>query len=166
MAQAGGSKRHFPNGFRTIGGWNVPATIPSTFPDASKLWPTQWISYTTYAVPKIAPYFWVGPKYAITPQLDVTAPFITSSDQLQHHPCKGTLFTTVAPNGNKIAVGRINSGGCAGTEDFFSALIDYRPYKRVDLYAGLMVSNVYGGLASGFPATQDISPTAGIRIKF
>ena len=35
----------FPNGFRTIGGWNVPATIPSTFPDASKLWPTQWISY-------------------------------------------------------------------------------------------------------------------------
>ena len=81
-------------------------------------------------------------------------------------PCAGTLFTTVAPNGNKIAVGRVNSGSCAGTEDFFSALIDYRPYKRVDLYAGLMVSNVYGGLASGFPATQDISPTAGIRIKF
>jgi len=29
-----------------------------------------------------------------------------------------------------------------------------------------MVSNVYAGLANGFPATQDISPTAGIRIKF
>ena len=27
----------FPNGFRTIGGWNVPATIPSTFPDASEI---------------------------------------------------------------------------------------------------------------------------------
>ena len=30
----------------------------------------------------------------------------------------------------------------------------------------MMVSNVYGGLENGYPATQDISPTAGIRIKF
>ena len=29
-----------------------------------------------------------------------------------------------------------------------------------------MVSNVYGGIASGFPASQDIKPTAGLRIKF
>ena len=70
------------------------------------------------------------------------------------------------PNGNKLTVARFSSGSCAGSEDFFSALIDYRPFKRVDLYAGLMVSNVYGGLASGYPATQDITPTAGIRIKF
>jgi hypothetical protein len=72
----------------------------------------------------------------------------------------------VAPTGQKISVGRINSGNCAGSEDFYSALIDYRPFKRLDVYAGLMVSNVYGGLASGFPATQDISPTAGIRVRF
>jgi hypothetical protein len=72
----------------------------------------------------------------------------------------------VGSNGNKITVARSNSGSCAGTEDFFSALIDYRPLKRVDLYAGLMISNVYAGLANGFPATQNISPTAGIRIKF
>jgi predicted porin len=157
----------FPDGFRTIGGWNVPGTIPSTFPGASKFFPTQWISYTTYAIPRIAPYWWIGAKYAVTPQLDVTGAFYYL-DQTNYSPtaCAGTLFTTVAPNGNKIAVGRINSGSCAGSEDFFSALIDYRPVKRVDLYAGLLVSNVYGGLASGFPATQDISPTAGIRIKF
>src|SRR5271166_1165695 len=161
------SSGSFPNGFRTIGGWNVPATIPSTVPGASKNWPTQWISSTTYAVPRIAPYFWLGAKYAVTPQLDVTGAFYYL-DQTDYSTtaCAGTLFTTVAPNGNKIAVGRINSGSCAGSETFFSALIDYRPVKRVDLYAGLMVSNVYGGLASGFPATQDISPTAGIRIKF
>jgi hypothetical protein len=108
-----------------------------------------------------------GSRTAIEAQLDVTGAFYYL-DQTDYSttPCKGALFTTVAPNGNKIAVGRINSSSCAGSEDFFSALIDYRPYKRVDLYAGLMVSNVYGGLANGFPATQDISPTAGIRIKF
>ena len=50
--------------------------------------------------------------------------------------------------------------------DFISFLIDYRPVKRVDLYAGVMVSNVYGGLANGYQVTQTITPTAGIRIKF
>ena len=36
----------------------------------------------------------------------------------------------------------------------------------MDVYAGVMVSNVYGGLANGYFATQTINPTAGIRIKF
>ena len=101
------------------------------------------------------------------PQLDVTGAFyyLQQSDY-NTTACTGTLFTTVMPNGNKLSVGRSSSGSCAGSEDFYSALIDYRPVKRVDLYAGLMISNVYGGLANGFPATQDISPTAGIRIKF
>jgi hypothetical protein len=31
--------------------------------------------------------------------------------------------------------------------DAISVLIDYRPVKRVDLYAGMMISNVCGGLA-------------------
>jgi len=157
----------YPDGFRTIGGWNVPATIASTIPGASKLFPTQWISYTTYAIPRIAPYFWVGAKYAITPQLDVAGAFYyLQQTDYNTTPCTGALTTFVQPNGNKITVARSSNGACAGSEDFFSALIDYRPFKRVDLYAGLMVSNVYGGLANGFPATQDISPTAGIRIRF
>jgi predicted porin len=157
----------FPNGFRTIGGWNVPGTIPSTFPHASTLWPTQWISYTTYAIPRIAPYFWVGAKYAVTPQIDVAGAFYyLQQTDYSTTACAGAVTTFVQPNGNKITVARANSGSCAGSQDAFSALIDYRPFKRVDLYAGLMVSNVYGGLANGYPATQDISPTAGVRVKF
>ena len=45
-------------------------------------------------------------------------------------------------------------------------MIDYRPVKRVDLYAGVMISNVYAGLANGFQQVQNIAPTAGLRIKF
>jgi hypothetical protein len=45
-------------------------------------------------------------------------------------------------------------------------MIIYKPVKRIDLYAGIMVSNVYGGLASGFFKTQDIDPTVGIRVRF
>ena len=167
LKQEDPSAGSFPNGFRTIGGFNVPATIPAATPALAKLFPTAWITTTNFAIPRIAPYFWLGAKYALTPQLDVTGAFYyLDQTNFNTTACAGTLFTTVAPNGNKIAVGRINSGNCAGSETFYSALIDYRPVKRVDLYAGLMVSNVYGGLASGFPATQDISPTAGIRIRF
>jgi predicted porin len=158
---------NFPDGFRTIGGFNVPGTIPALTPAIAKLFPTQWVSTTNFIIPRIAPYWWLGAKYAITPQLDVTGAFYyLDQTNFSTTACVGTLFTTVAPTGQKISVGRINSGNCAGSEDFYSALIDYRPFKRVDLYAGIMVSNVYGGLASGFPATQDISPTAGIRVRF
>ena len=45
--------------------------IPSTFPGASKFWPTQWTSSTTYTIPRIASFFFVGAKNAITPQLVV-----------------------------------------------------------------------------------------------
>ncbi len=163
----GDTSDRYPDGFRTIGGWNVPATVPSTFPGASKFWPTQWISYTTYAVPRIAPYFWLGAKYAINPQLDVTGAFyyLQQSDY-NTAACTGVLAAFVQPNGNKLTVARSSSGSCAGTEDFFSVLVDYRPVKRVDLYAGLFVANLYGGLESGYPATQNISPTVGLRIKF
>ena len=80
--------------------------------------------------------------------------------------CVGALTTLVNPDGSKFSFARSSSNKCAGTEDAISVLIDYRPVKRVDLYAGLMISNVYGGLASGFQAQQNIAPTAGLRVRF
>jgi len=159
----------FPNGFQTSGGWNVPATIPSTFPDAKKLWLTQWISYTTYAEPRIAPFWFFGAKYAVTSQLDVAAAFYYLSQTDYNSsttPCANANTTFIEPNGQKFTVSRSNNSACAGSEDFISFLIDYRPVKRVDLYAGVMISNVYGGLANGFQVSQTINPTAGLRIKF
>jgi predicted porin len=157
------------NGFTTIGGWNVPATIPSTFPDAKKLWPTAWTTFNAYNIQRSAPYVWIGGKYAITSQLDVVGAFYFLQQNNYNSsttPCANANTTFVEPNGYKFTVTRLNSSSCAGSEDFISFLIDYRPVKRVDLYAGVMISNVYGGLASGFQETQNIAPTAGLRIKF
>ena len=113
------------------------------------------------------PYFWVGAKYAITPQLDVTgAYYYLQQSDFSPAACVGANTTFVEPNGGKFTVSRINSNRCAGTEDAISVLIDYRPVKRVDLYAGMMISNVYGGLANGFQAQQNIAPTAGLRVRF
>ena len=68
---------------------------------------------------------------------------------------------------------------------WISFLLDWKPVKRVDIYAGVLVSNVYGGLANGFfststafipgttttvsvntARTQNYDPTVGIRIRF
>ena len=159
----------FPDGFKTIGGYSVPGTIPSTFPGAAKFWPTQWITYNNYLINRIANVFFIGAKYAITPQIDVAGAFYyleQNNFNSSTTPCAAANTTFVQPNGNRLVVSRLNSGNCAGSQDAVSFLIDYRPVKRVDLYAGVMISNVYAGLANGFQATQNIAPTAGLRVKF
>ena len=159
----------FPNGFETLGGYSVPGTIPSSFPGAAKNFPTQWISYTTYLHNRFVNVFFLGAKYSINSQLDATAAFYYL-DQNNYNssatPCATANTTFVQPNGRSLVVSRVNSSACAGSQDAISFLLDYRPVKRVDLYAGLMISNVYGGLANGFQATQNIAPTAGLRVKF
>ena len=157
----------FLNGFETIGGWSVPATFPASVKLPAFITREAWTNFTNYDVPRIAPYFWIGAKYAITPTLDVTgAYYYLQQSNFNTAACTGVLSTFTEPNGNKFSLATASSSKCAGTEDAFSALIDWRPVKRVDLYAGIMVSNVYGGLANGFQATQNIAPTAGLRIKF
>jgi predicted porin len=158
----------FQNGFETAGGYNVPATIPANLPGA-KAFPTQWVTTNAYNINRHAPFFFFGAKYAVTPQLDVAGAFYYLSQNNYNSsttPCAYANTTFVQPNGHNIVVSRMNSSSCAGSQDAYSFLIDYRPVKRVDLYAGIMISNVYAGLANGFPATQNIAPTAGLRVKF
>jgi predicted porin len=154
----------FPNGFQSIAGYDVPGTIVG-----NKLFPTTWINYTMYADPRVVNVFFIGAKYAVTPQIDVAGAFYYLEQNNYNSsttPCAYANATFTPPNGHTFVVSRLNSGACAGSQDAYSFLIDYRPVKRVDLYAGVMVSNVYGGLANGFPVTQEIAPTAGLRIKF
>ena len=120
-------------------------------------------------VNRIAPYFFFGGKYAVTPQTDVTGAFYyqqQSDYNSSTAPCANAKTTFLEPNGTSFTVSRSNNSKCAGSQDAISFLIDYRPVKRVDLYAGVMLSNVYGGLANGYQVTQTINPTAGLRIKF
>ena len=77
----------------------------------------------------------------------------------------------------------ISSSKCGGSQDGIGFLADWRPVKRVDIYGGIMITNVYGGLANGYynvipvvvgktivntqaAHTQSYDPTIGIRIRF
>ena len=107
-------------------------------------------------------YYWLGQNnynYSVAttgPLAGVTAPAA----------CTAVVTNGTKPNGQAFSITRVSSGKCAGSTDFISFLIDWRPVKRVDVYAGVMISNVYAGLANGYYATQTVNPTAGIRIKF
>jgi hypothetical protein len=59
-----------------------------------------------------------------------------------------------------------SSSKCAGTQNAVSVAIDYRLLKRLDVYGGLMYSQVNGGLASGYLHANNIAPTIGLRLQF
>src|ERR1700729_426213 len=159
----------FLNGFQTLGGYSVPATIVTSNKAIAKLFPTAWTNSTAYNKMRVVNVPFIGAKYAINPQLDVTGAFYYENQNNYNSSTTGCAYAKtsfVQASGNVLNVIRENNSACAGTQYAISAMIDYRPLKRVDLYAGVMFSNVYGGLANGFLATQNIAPTAGLRVKF
>jgi predicted porin len=159
----------FLNGFRTLGGYSVPATIVTTNKTIAKLFPTAWTNYTAYNDMRVVNVPFFGAKYVVNSQLDVVGAFyyeIQNNYNSSKTPCAAVPTTFVQPDGNALHLIRTNSSACAGTQDAISFMIDYRPLKRVDLYAGVMFSNVYEGLANGYLGTQNIAPTAGLRVKF
>jgi predicted porin len=132
----------FPNGF--------PTTALGIFV------PPGAVNSTNYNVNRILNTFWTGGKYNIWSNLSFSAGFYyqTQNDFLPA-PATCTGYST-----------GISSNKCAGSQSAVSFLINYKPVKRVDLYGGMMVSNVYGGLASGYFKTQNLDPTVGLRIRF
>ena len=149
----------FKDGFTTLGNYHV-------LPGAS--------SITTYANNKVLQVAWIGATYSIRPDLDITGAYYYAN-QNNFYPTTLTPAAKAAaclPNTTKSAAtgfqtlqGTANNY-CAGNENVKSALIDWRPFKRLDVYAGIEFSQVSGGLASGFFHTTAIAPTAGLRLSF
>ena len=55
----------FLNGFESLGGYSVPATIVTTNKALAKLFPTAWTNYTAYNKIRVVNVPFVGAKYAI-----------------------------------------------------------------------------------------------------
>jgi len=94
---------------------------------------------------KILQTAWFGVRYAITPALDITGAY--------YHEWQNTFATSTATLASCAALGS-NSSQCSGTLDAVSFVLDWRFAKHVDLYAGVMWSQVNGGLASNFIVNQ------------
>jgi predicted porin len=90
---------------------------------------------------KILQTAWFGVRYAITPALDITGAY--------YHEWDNTYATAPGTLAGCAVLGS-SSNQCAGTLDAVSVVVDWRFAKHVDLYAGIMYSQVTGGLANNF----------------
>jgi predicted porin len=132
----------------------VSTNVHRALRTVAKAFPTVWITTNAFAIQRVYNTIWAGFKYAVNARLDVMGAFYYAwQNNFSTTPCTGQGI-------------HISSSSCAGTLDTLSLLIDYRPVKRVDVYADVALSNVYASLANGFQQTQNIDPTVGVRIKF
>jgi predicted porin len=99
---------------------------------------------------------WAGAKYAVTDNLDVIGGY--------YHYIQDSYFGTVTAGAAPCSSSAHPQ--CAGTFDALSAAIDWRFAPKWDVYAGLMFSQVNGGLAFGFFQRNNIDPTVGLRFRF
>jgi predicted porin len=98
--------------------------------------------------------FWTGLKYSVTDELDITGAYY-----FNYQPTFG------APT-NCTNAGSATPTTCHGTLNAVSFVADWKFAKKFDTYAGIMFSQVSGGLASGFLNRSVIAPTVGLRFRF
>ncbi len=127
----------YPQGFTTLGGYTV---LPGA------------VNSTDFDVAKILRVSWLGVRVAVRSDLDVAGAI--------YHYWQNNYNTDTCTNGG------LSSSKCAGTLDAASVMVDYRITRRLDAYAGVMWSQVTGGLASGYLNSQNIGPTVGLRFQF
>jgi predicted porin len=95
------------------------------------------VNNTNFTNDKILQTAWFGVKYAITPALDITGAY--------YHQWQNS-FATGANAGCTDA----RATQCSGSLDAASLVLDWRFARHMDMYVGVMWSQVQNGLASGF----------------
>lgn len=122
------------------------------------------IQKLAYTDPKDLQVLWLGAKYGLLSNLDAAVGYYRAwQNNYDPAPATGCVASTVSatagPQGTK-------NSDCAGHEDAVSAMLDWRPVKRVDVYGGVMYSDVAGGMASGYIKSGNTAYTGGVRVSF
>ena len=135
---------NYTNGFTSIGGY--PIAPNSVLPGS--------VTSDDYTINKVLQVFWTGVRYSILSNVDIGGAYYHyNQNDYDKSACTGGGVNT-------------SSSKCAGTQNAVSVAIDYRLLKRLDVYGGLMYSEVNGGLASGYLHANKIAPTIGLRLQF
>jgi hypothetical protein len=95
---------------------------------------------------------WTGINYTVKTDLEVMAGYYHYDQPVFGAPADCAAAVTPAT--------------CHGTFDALSFAVDWQFAKKFDAYAGLMFSQVHGGLANGYLNRSTIDPTIGLRFRF
>jgi predicted porin len=112
-----------------------------------------FVNDTAYKIPKINQVYWAGIRYAVIPQLELTAAYYGVHQSAYGSGTEAGCTTDAHSN-------------CSGDLQAVSFDADYRFNVHFDVYLGAMWSEVRDGLASGYLNTNNINPTIGVRFKF
>ena len=127
----------YADGFTAIGNYPVPP---------------GFVNSTAYTEHKILRVFWTGVRYALRDNLDIAGAY--------YHYYQNDY------NAAPCTDGGLSASSCGGALNAFSAMISYRPAKRVEAYGGFLWSQVTGGLASGYLYRTNFAPTIGVQVNF
>ena len=112
-----------------------------------------FVNDTAYKEAKIVQVYWSGVRYALIPQLELTAAYYGV-----HQSAYGA--------GSEAGCSTNAHSTCSGSLAAFSFDADYRFNVHFDVYLGAMYSGVHDGMAVGYIHTTNINPTLGVRYKF
>jgi predicted porin len=143
----------FTRGFQSLGGYTV---LPGA------------VNSAAYVNNKHLQVGWIGARYSLLSNLDLAgAYYIAHQDNYAPSTAKPGACgpNTVSATPGSTPQGALNTY-CAGNLQAVSALIDYKPVKRVDVYGGLTYSIASGGIASGYIQSSNFAPTVGLRVSF
>jgi predicted porin len=119
------------------------------------------VTNNAYPNNKVLQTEWAGVKYAYDPRTDFTVAYY--HEGYSQYATTATLKEGVCNHKNSQ---NLLAATCAGDLNAVSVLADYHFTKRFDVFAGMMVTNVSGGFASGFLYYTNWAPTAGARFTF
>jgi predicted porin len=105
---------------------------------------------------------WTGVKYAYDPKTDIVLAYY-HVNQNQYGSFAQVTSTT---SGCNMAHQNARAPQCAGELNAGSLFVDYHFTKRFDVYGGIEVSNVGGGLSNGYNYYTNFAPSAGARFTF
>lgn len=98
---------------------------------------------------------WAGARYAATRRLEI--------DMGAYLELQNNYSTDKALAGCSSSV---VSSQCSGHMIALSGVAVYKAVKHIDLYGGVTWSKIGGGMANGYLSTDNLEPTAGVRISF
>ena len=107
---------------------------------------------TNFTTDKVLQVFWIGGKYAATRDLDLTFAY--------YHEWQNSFINGASVAASTNPTGTCSSAisaGCSGTLDAVSLVVDWRFARHMDLFAGVMWSQVTNGLANGFLQTNPLA---------
>lgn len=119
--------------------------------------------------PKVTQIGWVGGKFAALPNLDLIGGYYhvwQNNYSKIGQDCSANTTVVDPVRAPQYAPQGAKSSKCAGSQDAISGAIDWKPYKRLDVYAGVMYSKVHGGLANGFFVDDNLGVSGGVRFGF